>query len=157
MSRYADIIEKVLDAYTAIPYAHGDLTCEAVFDRQRGRFLLMTLGWDKGERVLFPVAHVDLINGKAWVQVDNIDCGIARELAAAGIPKTDIFLGFRPPEVREQTEYARLNSEPWPKRSQYLRSHTRSLPKRKPPFSTNPHLMHRHFPIPRRILPLRNQ
>ena len=106
VNRYLEIIEKVLDVYTTIPYAHGDLACEAVFDRQRRRFVLMTVGWEKGDRVHFPVAHVDLIQGKAWVQTDNTDRGIAAELAEAGIPKSDIVLAFRPPEVRKYTEYA---------------------------------------------------
>ena len=38
VTAYADIVEQVLDSYTRIPYAHGDLTCEAIFDRGRGRF-----------------------------------------------------------------------------------------------------------------------
>ena len=37
VSDYAEIVEKVLDVYTKVPYAHGDLTCEAIFDRPRGR------------------------------------------------------------------------------------------------------------------------
>jgi hypothetical protein len=103
---YCDVVEKVLGVYTTIPYSRGDLTCEAVFDRQRGRFVLMTVGWNGNERVHFPVIHVDIVGGKLWIQADNTDCGVASELAAAGIPKSDIVLAFRPPEVRRHTEYA---------------------------------------------------
>jgi hypothetical protein len=106
VSPYIDAIEKVLDAYTRISYAHGDLACEAVFDRARGRFVLMTLGWDDDERVHYPLVHVDLNGGKVWVQTDNTEHGVAPELAEAGIPKSDIVLAFRPREVREYTEYA---------------------------------------------------
>jgi XisI protein len=102
----ADIVEQVLDVYTKIPYAHGDLTCEAIFDVPRGRFVLMTLGWDGDERVHHPLAHVDIIDGKLWIQADNTEHGIAAELVRAGIPKSDIVLAFRPPEVRKHTEYA---------------------------------------------------
>jgi hypothetical protein len=106
VTAHADIIEQVLDAYTKIPYAHGDLTCEAIFDRPRGRFVLMTLGWDDDERVHHPLAHVDIIDSKLWIQTDNTEHGIAPELVRAGIQKSDIVLAFRPPEVREHTEYA---------------------------------------------------
>jgi hypothetical protein len=106
LNAYADIVEKVLDVYTKIPYAHGDLTCEAIFDRPLGRFVLMTLGWDDDERVHHVLMHIDIINGKLWVQADNTEHGIAPELAQAGIPKSDIVLAFRPPEVRKHTEYA---------------------------------------------------
>lgn len=102
----ADIVEQVLDVYTKIPYAHGDLICEAIFDRQRSRFALMTLGWDDGERVHHALVHVDIIDGKIWIQTDNTEHGVAPELVRAGIPKSDIVLGFRPPDVREHTDYA---------------------------------------------------
>ena len=80
VTAYPDIVEQVLDVYTKIPYAHGDLTCEAIFDRQRGRFVLMTLGWDDDERVHHPLVHVDIIDGKLWIQTDNTEHGVAPEL-----------------------------------------------------------------------------
>jgi hypothetical protein len=106
VTSYADIIEQILDSYTKIRYAHGDLTCEAIFDRQRGRCVLMTLGWDDDERVHHPLAHIDIIDGKLWIQTDNTEHGIAPELVRAGIPKSEIVLAFRPPEVRAHTDYA---------------------------------------------------
>src|SRR5437773_2172911 len=59
VTAYANIVEQVLDVYTKIPYAHGDLTCEAIYDRPRNRFVLMTIGWDDDERVHHPLAHID--------------------------------------------------------------------------------------------------
>ena len=106
VTAYADIVEQVLDVYTKIPYAHGHLTCEAIYDRPRNRFVLMTLGWDDDERVHHPLVHVDIIDGKLWIQADNTEHGIAPELVQAGIPKSDIVLAFRPPDVRQHTEYA---------------------------------------------------
>ena len=106
LNHYCDVVEQVLSVYTAIPYSHGDLSCEAVFDRQRGRFVLMTVGWDGDKRVHFPVIHIDIMGGKLWIQTDNTDFGIAVELHEAGVPKSDIVLAFRPPEVRTLTEYA---------------------------------------------------
>ena len=76
---YAEIVETVLDAYTKIPYAHGELTCEAISDRSRGRFMLVTLGWDDEERVHHPLAHIDMIDGKLWIQADNTEHGLAPE------------------------------------------------------------------------------
>jgi hypothetical protein len=106
VNTYSDLVEQVLGVYTTIPYSHGNLTCEAVFDRSRGRFVLMTVGWDNEERVHYPVIHIDIIGGKLWIQADNTDQGVATELVAAGVPKSDIVLAFRPPEVRKHTEYA---------------------------------------------------
>ncbi len=106
VSEYRDIIEQVLDPYTKIPYAHGDLQCVAIFDRQHDRYALMTVGWDNDERVHHPLIHIDIINGKLWIQTDNTDRSIASELVQAGVPKSQIVLAFRAPEIRQYTDYA---------------------------------------------------
>src|SRR5579862_3705522 len=101
VNAYADIVEKVLDVYTKIPYAHGDLTCEAIYDRNRGRFVLITLGWDDDERVHHPLVHIDIVNDKLWIQTDNTEHGVAPDLVQAGIPKANVVLAFRPLEMRQ--------------------------------------------------------
>jgi hypothetical protein len=63
-------------------------------------------GWDRDEGVNAIVADIEIINGKVWIQADNTDVAIARKLEAQGIPKSDIVLGFRPPYIRAETEYA---------------------------------------------------
>ena len=106
VNNYADIVEKVLDVYTRIPYAHGALTCEAIFDRARGRFMLAPLGWEQEERGHFPLVHIDIVDGKLWIQHDHTEHGVAPELVEAGVPKAHIVLAFRPPEIRKHTQYA---------------------------------------------------
>jgi hypothetical protein len=100
------IVEDVLREYTRIPYAYGDLQTEAIFDREQDRYLLVTVGWDDQLRVHSVLVHVNIRGDKIWIEQDNTEDGIATELAAAGIPKQQIVLGFRPPEVRPYTEYA---------------------------------------------------
>jgi XisI protein len=106
MSTYRDAIERVLTVYTKIPYAHGDLRCEEIFDRENDRYALITLGWNAGKRVHFPLVHIDIIGGKVWIEKDNTEEGVALELVQAGIPKSQIVLAFRSPEVRKHTEFA---------------------------------------------------
>jgi hypothetical protein len=36
----------------------------------------------------------------------SLEVGIATELVEAGVPKEQIVLGFRPPEMRQYTEFA---------------------------------------------------
>jgi XisI protein len=50
--------------------------------------------------------HLDLIEGKVWVQRDETEDGVTHELVEAGIPKQDIVLGFYPADVRPYTGYA---------------------------------------------------
>jgi hypothetical protein len=106
VNRYREVVERVLNEYTRIRYSHGDLQCEAIFDRQHDRYVLMTVGWDSHKRIHHPLIHIDIINGKLWIQADNTDRAVASELVQAGVPKSDIVLAFRLPEVRKYTEYA---------------------------------------------------
>ena len=106
LSTYRQAVEHVLTSYTKIPYAHGELRCEALFDREHDRYALITLGWNAGKRVHFPLVHIDIVGGKVWIEKDNTEDGVASELVQAGIAKSQIVLGFRSPEVRKHTEYA---------------------------------------------------
>ena len=100
------MIEDVLVEYTQIPYAYGNIQTEAVFDRVRDRYLLVNTGWDMGRRVHGALVHVDLIEGKIWIQRDGTEVGVATEFVRLGVPKEKIVLAFRPPEVRRQTGFA---------------------------------------------------
>ena len=106
LSTYRQAVEQVLAAYTKIPYAHGDLRCEALFDREHDRYALITLGWSAGKRVHFLLVHIDIVGGKVWIEKDNTEDGVASELVQAGIPKSQIVLAFHSPAVRKHTEYA---------------------------------------------------
>ncbi len=105
--KYRPIIEQVLSVYTAIQYANGDIQNEAVFDRERDRYLIVSVGWQGIRRVQHNLIHVDIINGKVWIQRDGTEDGIADELESAGIPKSDMVLAFHPAEDRAlMPEYA---------------------------------------------------
>ncbi|MBV7334817.1 XisI protein [Chloroflexi bacterium TSY] len=50
--------------------------------------------------------HIDIIDGKIWIQYDDTEEGVATDLVEAGVPHNDIVLGFRPAEPRQYTEFA---------------------------------------------------
>ena len=106
LERDRSIIESILIKYTEIPYAYGDFHTEAVFDRTRDRYALINVGWDGRERVHGCLVHIDILDGKFWIQRDGIEHGIATELLEAGIPKDRIVLAFRPIEMRRHMEFA---------------------------------------------------
>jgi hypothetical protein len=68
--------------------------------------MLLDIGWYGHEYIHHTPIHVDIIDGKIWVQYDDSEEGIATDLLAAGVPRQDIVLGFRPPELRQYTEFA---------------------------------------------------
>src|SRR5262245_39048448 len=105
LARYQQIIEQVLSERAQIPYAHGEIERVTVFDRDRDHYLLLAVGWDE-YRVHGCVVHVDLIDGKFWIQRDETEDGIATDLLAAGVPKEHIVLAWRRSEIRKHTGFA---------------------------------------------------
>lgn len=106
LTKVREAVERVLSVYTKIPYAHGELRCEALFDREHDRYALITLGWNAGKRVHFALVHLDIVDGKVWIEKDHTEDGVAEELVAAGIPRSQIVLAFHAPETRQYTDYA---------------------------------------------------
>jgi hypothetical protein len=104
--RYREIVEKILVQYVPICYANGDIENEAVFDRERDHYAILSAGWQRNQRVHHCLIHVDILGGKVWIQRDGTEDGVAYELEAAGIPKRDIVLAFHPAEDRPLTGYA---------------------------------------------------
>ncbi len=103
---YRQVIETILSDYASLPYSYADIQSEVVFDRNRDRYLWMSVGWDGERRVHGCMVHIDLMDDKIWIQRDGTEEGIAADLERAGIPKDRIVLGFRPLEVRPYTGYA---------------------------------------------------
>jgi hypothetical protein len=99
------IIERILADYAKYPYAHGEIERQLVFDRERDHYLLLSVGWDK-HRVHGCVIHIDLIDGKFWIQRDGTEAGVAFDLEAASVPKDRIVLAFKSAKVRPHTGYA---------------------------------------------------
>ena len=82
------------------------IVAETIFDRERDRYQLVYVGWQGERRVYGVVLHVDIIDGKIWVQQDGTEAGIANQLVELGVPKQEIVLGFDPPMMRDLTEFA---------------------------------------------------
>jgi hypothetical protein len=52
------------------------------------------------------IIHVDIRDGKIWIQRDFTEEGVASELVDLGVPKTDIVLCFKLPYMRQFTGFA---------------------------------------------------
>jgi hypothetical protein len=106
MTIHRKIVQSTLTDYTMIPYAHGRIQNVTVFDEPADRYLLMVVGWDRRRRIHGCLVHIDLIDGKVWIQHDSTEQGVALDLERAGIPKDHIVLAFHPADVRPHTGYA---------------------------------------------------
>ena len=103
---YRQIICSVLKPYAQVAYANVKVQNRQVFDGETDRYLILSEGWDRQSHLHSCLIHVEIINDRVWIQLDNTEDGIAEELIAAGIPKQDIVLGFHEPEIRPYTGFA---------------------------------------------------
>ena len=106
IERYRNIVEQVLQDYVEF-LGNDDVTQLAVVtDREHDRYLLIEMGWQDEQRLYGTLIHIDIIDGKLWVQQDGTESGVAEDLVAAGVLKQHIVLGFKSVKRRAITEFA---------------------------------------------------
>ena len=103
---YRELVKKIIQAHASEQSESGTNQGYVVFDEERNRYLLLYVGWRDEERVHGCPIHIDIQDGKIWIQRDFTEEGLANQLVELGVPKTDIILGFRSPYVRQFTEFA---------------------------------------------------
>jgi hypothetical protein len=107
LNHWRQTIKRILRDLSAVPFpAFAKLESKTVFDEKADIYLVIIEGWEDVRRMHGVLVHVDIIDGKIWIQEDGTEDGIARDLLEAGIPKDKIVLGFKSPETRKYTGYA---------------------------------------------------
>jgi hypothetical protein len=106
LDQYRKVIRELIERYAQYQPALGDVQIEVIFDENNDHYELMYAGWNGPYRIHGSVLHIDIRDGKVWLQHDGTEHGVAKELVAAGIPRDRIVLAFKPPEVRPYTDYA---------------------------------------------------
>ncbi len=103
---YQRIIKQVLQEHADYrAQARDPVQPVVVFDDEHSRYLLLMVGWDDKRYWHTTPIHIDIIDGKIWIQYDDTEDGVATDLLNAGISKEDIVLGFRSPDVRSFTGF----------------------------------------------------
>jgi hypothetical protein len=105
LERYREIVRKVIREYASYKPSHGQIDTETIIDPDRDHYEVMHVGWDGDRRIHGSVIHLDIRDGKVWVQYDGTSLPVAEELLAAGIPREDIVLAFHPEDVRPLTGF----------------------------------------------------
>ncbi len=105
LATYRQLVQRLLTEHASLVW-DSRIKAETIFDLEHDRYQLVYVGWRGSERVYGTVLHVDIVDGKIWVQQDGTEVGIANKLAEHGVPKHDIVLGFDPPKMRHYTDFA---------------------------------------------------
>lgn len=102
---YRDLVQEILKGHSE-NHLNVNTEVQLIFDTERDHYQVIHLGWEELTRVYGCIIHVDIKDGKIWIQRDRTEVGVANELVNAGVPKKDIVLGFQAPYKRPFTEFA---------------------------------------------------
>ena len=107
LALYRQHIQSLLAERAAIKSSNPAIETELVFDVERDHYQIVNTGWqDSSTRLYGCAVHVDIKDGKIWVQHDGSEIAIAEQLAELGVPKKDIVLAYHAPHVRKYTDFA---------------------------------------------------
>lgn len=106
LEKYRTYIKQILTDYANPGSSDDEIETELIFDSDRDHYQVVYTGW-KNQRCMYGcVLHLDIKNGKIWIQHDGTEIGMANELVNLGVPKSDIVLAFHEPFVRQYTGFA---------------------------------------------------
>ncbi|MGB3558236.1 MAG: XisI protein [Geitlerinemataceae cyanobacterium] len=106
LERYRHFIRQVLEPFTHMKPANGDIEVYKCFDPEGDRYQIFHAGWDGIGRVFGALIHIDIIGDQIWIQYDGTEVGIANELVELGVPKHDIVLAYHSPFMRQYDGFA---------------------------------------------------
>lgn len=108
LTQYHSIVKETLSKIANRKTIHSfPLKTHFIIDPQTGHYLLYRDGWRGETRIYGCFIHVQVAeDGKVWLHHDGTDLAIGQDLLDAGIPKSDMVVGFHPPIMRPDTEFA---------------------------------------------------
>ena len=109
MEKYRQIIIALLKEFASVPVLslpNVEVEDQLMLDTERDHYQMLTVGWENGKRVYYPIFHLDIKNDKIWIQEDASDADLVGELEERGVAKNDIVLAFHTPANRSFTDFA---------------------------------------------------
>ncbi|MFB2835669.1 XisI protein [Floridanema evergladense] len=107
IEQYRQFIRKLLTSHADSDNTNSDIEIESqlVFDTENDHYQVLDVGWNGLKRVYNCFIHIDIKDGKIWIQRNMTEADLAQELVEMGVPKEDIVLGLHPPYKRPYTGY----------------------------------------------------
>ncbi|MCP4347954.1 MAG: XisI protein [Desulfobacterales bacterium] len=103
---YRNYIKQLIQQFGIYLPISENVETQYIFDTEHDHYQLFQVGWEKYNWIHGCILHIDIKNGKIWIQHNGTETGIADELVALGVPKNDIVLGFQAPYKRRYTGFA---------------------------------------------------
>ena len=77
VDKYRDCIKQFLTKYAAYKPSYGEVDVQVVFDTEHNHYQVVRVCWDNKQRVYGCPIHLDIKDGKIWIQQNatEIDLG----------------------------------------------------------------------------------
>lgn len=106
LSEYRRIVRDLIREYARYEPSVGEIRTEVILDEANDHYELVHTGWIGPQRVHGSVLHIDIRDGKVWIEHNGTEDPIGTRLVEAGIPRDRIVLAFKPLEARPLTGFA---------------------------------------------------
>ncbi len=105
LAQYREWVQVVMTRYAEGDRHQEGIETQLVMDTVRDHYQWWHVGWRGFERIYHCIIHVDIKEGKIWLQENLTEYNPAAELVEMGVPREDIVLGLQPPYKRPYTDY----------------------------------------------------
>jgi XisI protein len=82
-------------------FAQNDSNSQLIFDPTHDRYLVIHNEWRGEDRIYGCAMQLDIIENQIWIQQNNTEIYVDRELIRRGVLPKNIILGFRSPSIRK--------------------------------------------------------
>jgi hypothetical protein len=106
VTQYRAYVQQIIaDRANSDTTTKADVEVQLIMDTVRDHYQWMNVGWEEFKRVYHCLIHLDIKDGKIWIQQNWTEDDLAADLVAMGVPHEDIVLGLQPPFKRPYTDY----------------------------------------------------
>ncbi|NEO21026.1 XisI protein [Moorena sp. SIO4A5] len=105
VAQYREYVQRLLNDYAKDDISNDEVEVQLIFDTLRDHYQWMNVGWEDLNRIYRSIVHLDIKDGKIWLQQNLTDLNPAEDLVDMGVPREDIVLGLQAPYKRQYTDY----------------------------------------------------
>ena len=103
LEEYRQVVRELLTAHVST--AEPEIESQVILDTEHDHYQLVDVGWQGLHRIYACYIHIDIKDGKIWIQHNMTEADLGQELMNKGVPASDIILGLQPPYKRPYTNY----------------------------------------------------
>ena len=105
LAQYRQYVQILMSRYAEDDVSDDQVEVQLICDTERDHYQQMNVGWEHLTRIYQTFIHIDIKDGKIWLQQNLTEQNPAEKLVAMGVPREDIILGLQPPYKRPCTDY----------------------------------------------------